>query len=69
MPGSVEDLVVTFDSDDAVDVLPMPEDTRDEEELSEVELREMYDNEEIDRFLHIFQTVNFTRKQCADQCC
>ncbi|KAI0655105.1 hypothetical protein C8Q70DRAFT_924356 [Cubamyces menziesii] len=29
---------------------------KDEEELSEVQLRELYDDEEIDRFLHLFST-------------
>ncbi|KAK7694679.1 hypothetical protein QCA50_001867 [Cerrena zonata] len=56
MPGSVEDLGAPLDAEDSMDVPPPPEDLRNEEELSEVELREMYDSEEIDRFLHIFQT-------------
>ncbi|RDX55829.1 hypothetical protein OH76DRAFT_1551372 [Lentinus brumalis] len=30
--------------------------TKDEEDLSEVQLRELYDDEEIDRFLHLFST-------------
>ncbi|KAI0335244.1 hypothetical protein GY45DRAFT_1317167 [Cubamyces sp. BRFM 1775] len=30
--------------------------TKDEEELTEVQLRELYDDEEIDRFLHLFST-------------
>ncbi|KAI8995656.1 hypothetical protein BD414DRAFT_456718 [Trametes punicea] len=30
--------------------------TKDEEELSEVQLRELYDDEEIERFLHLFST-------------
>ena len=61
MPGSVEDLGAELDAEDSSDVAPVLEDVRDEEGLlvSEVELREMYDNEEIDRFLHIFQSVKF----------
>ena len=30
----------------------------DEEGLSEVQLRELYDDEEIERFLHLFSTVS-----------
>lgn len=30
---------------------------RDENELSEQQLREIYDNEEIERFIHLFTTV------------
>ncbi|KAI0756961.1 hypothetical protein C8Q80DRAFT_68381 [Daedaleopsis nitida] len=30
--------------------------TKDEEELSEIQLRELYDDEEIERFLHLFST-------------
>ena len=59
MPGSVEDLGAELDAEDSLDVAPVLEDVRDEEGLSEAELREMYDNEEIDRFLHIFQSVKF----------
>ena len=59
MPGSVEDLGAELDAEDSLDVAPALEDVRDEEGLSEVGLREMYDNEEIDRFLHIFQSVKF----------
>lgn len=32
--------------------------TKEEEELSEVQLRELYDDEEIDRFLYLFSTVS-----------
>ena len=31
---------------------------KDEEGLSEVQLRELYDDEEIDRFLHLFSSVS-----------
>ncbi len=33
--------------------------SKDEEELSEVQLRELYDDEDIDRFLKVFSTVSF----------
>lgn len=34
--------------------------SKDEEALSEIQLRELYDDEEIDRFLHLFSTVSTT---------
>lgn len=33
----------------------------DEEELSAAELRDLYDEEELNRFLHLFSAVSFTR--------
>lgn len=32
--------------------------TKDEEELGETQLRQLYDEEEIDRFLHVFSDVS-----------
>ena len=40
---------------------------KDEEELSEVQLRELYDDEEIDRFLHLFSTVSRDASQALDR--
>lgn len=34
-----------------------------EEELSEEQLRERYDDEEIDRFLHLFSAVRLSRRR------
>ena len=34
----------------------------DEDELTEEELRELYDNEEIERFLELFSTVSFVNR-------
>ncbi len=64
MPGSVADLVgpgadfgspsdETGDTGDADSLMF-------EEELSEAQLRELYDDEEIDRFLRLFEAVNAT---------
>lgn len=38
--------------------------SKDEEELSEIQLRELYDDEEIDRFLKVFSTVSFLPSSC-----
>lgn len=38
--------------------------SKDEEELSEFQLRELYDDEEIDRFLKVFSTVSFLVSSC-----
>ncbi|CDO71588.1 hypothetical protein BN946_scf184911.g58 [Trametes cinnabarina] len=49
VPMVTEDLE---ESSSAIDLLS----TKDEEELSEVQLRELYDDEEIERFVHLFST-------------
>ena len=40
----------------------------DEEGLSEVQLRELYDDEEIERFLHLFSTVSPYPARKPEQC-
>lgn len=54
IPGSVENLLdsVHPDDDTASNIQV------DEEELSPTELRELYDEEEINRFLHLFSNVS-----------
>lgn len=64
MPGSVVDLPAVETQTQST----LPEATHKdsdldesciyEEELSEVQLRELYDDEEIDRFLHLFAAVS-----------
>ena len=70
--GSGSDSYSDLDSDDdsATEGAPTPSlgpgasttslglSAKDEEGLSEVQLRELYDDEEIDRFLHLFSTVS-----------
>jgi GRAM domain-containing protein 4 len=40
--------------------------TGEEDDLSEEQLRQLYDDEEIDRFLHLFSAV---RCFCPSRCC
>ncbi|EJF66720.1 hypothetical protein DICSQDRAFT_164561 [Dichomitus squalens LYAD-421 SS1] len=40
----------------STDTLGTPIESKDEEELSEIQLRELYDDEEIDRFLNLFSS-------------
>lgn len=57
IPGGVEDIedIELDDSESIADIQ-----TICEEELSETQLRELYDEEEINRFLYLFSTVGST---------
>ena len=57
LPGGVEDLdAASVDDDQSFSEPP----TIREEELTEAQLREVYDEEEINRFLYLFSTVRYT---------
>lgn len=55
IPGGVED-IEDIELDDSESIADIP--TICEEELSETQLRELYDEEEINRFLYLFSTVS-----------
>lgn len=62
MPGSVDPLADDdSSSDDGGITIDEP---LEEVELSEGRLRELYDEEEIDRFLHLFSAVSYSSLSC-----
>jgi hypothetical protein len=57
-PLPVPQIVVDLDSGSPVLTPDEPVEYEEEKELSEQQLREMYDEEELDRFLHLFSAVS-----------
>jgi len=58
-----DSILTTTPTPGAFEPLVLPE---VEEDLSEVQLRELYDDEEIDRFLHLFSAVSGKRMDTLD---